>query len=257
MLLIIYLLLFFYLCGNSHPLAIKLNTLLKEGKFPKIVYHKFIDNTTSFCHGRFNLCFHIHGMTKYVSSLIPSSSLEEKGQGNLFVVQAFMELGREDSNNLPRFLISIYVGGPSINASRRYHAGYTTDSGVIKPHLASLYSFTRQPNAEVARLIETEKLQVIPVAQASDGTALKSVLEFDDRQKLIIGLVYKIDSQYVKERPLPEPEEIKNNLKTSTGVTYLTSLDNGATMPAAVNYLRKSVKGEELLASLEDVVKTV
>ena len=61
----------------------------------------------------------------------------------------------------------------------------------------------------MARLIETEKLQVIPVAQASDGTALKPGHEFDARQKLIIGLVYKIDSQYVKEHPLPEPEEIK------------------------------------------------
>ena len=72
--------------------------------------------------------------------------------------------------------------GPSINASKRYHAGYTTDSGVIKPHLVSLHSFTRQSNAEVARLIETEKLQVIPVVQASDGTALKPGLEFDARQ---------------------------------------------------------------------------
>ena len=34
---------------NAHPLAVKLNTLLKEGKIPEgCMYYKFIDNTTSF-----------------------------------------------------------------------------------------------------------------------------------------------------------------------------------------------------------------
>ena len=50
---------------------------------------------------------------------------------------------------------------------------------------------------------------------------------------------------------------IKNDLITSADVTYLTSLNNGETMPVAVHYLRKSVKVEEVLASLENVVKTV
>ena len=34
---------------NADPLAIKLNTLLKEGKIPEdCMYYKFLDNTTSF-----------------------------------------------------------------------------------------------------------------------------------------------------------------------------------------------------------------
>ena len=147
--------------------------------------------------------------------------------------------------------------GPSENAARRYHAGYTTDSGVIKPHLVSLHSFTHQPNAEVAKLVNTEKLQVILISHASDGTALKPGLEFDSRQKLIIGLVYKLDYRYIKEHPFPDPEELKNNMVTSADVTYITSLDNGATMPVAVNYLPKSVKGEDVLASIKNVVRSV
>ena len=149
--------------------------------------------------------------------------------------------------------------GPSINALIRYHTDYTSDSGVIKPHLVSLHSFTPQPNAEVAKLIETENLQVIPVAHTSDRTVLKPGLEFDARQKLIISLIYKIDSQYVKEPPIPEPEEIKkqSDNKCRRDLIYLTSLDNGATMPVAVHYLQKSVKEEEVLGSLENVVKTV
>ena len=97
-------------------------------------------------------------MTNYVSSLIPSSSLEEKGEGS-------REGGLKQFTKFSDFNLCV-------NASRRYHAGYTTESGVIKPHLVSIYSFTQQPNAEVTKLIETEKLQVIPIAQASDGTAL-------------------------------------------------------------------------------------
>jgi len=147
--------------------------------------------------------------------------------------------------------------GPSTNTSKRYHAGYTTESGVIKPHLKSLHSFTHQPNTNIAKLLDTEKLQVIPMAQASDGTALKPGLEFDARQKLIIGLVYKVDSAYIKEHPFPEPKEIKTKLITSADVTYTTALDNGATMPVSVHYLPKSVKGEEVLSSIENVVKTI
>ena len=34
---------------NAHPLAIKLNAFIKEGKIPEdCMYYKFIDNTTSF-----------------------------------------------------------------------------------------------------------------------------------------------------------------------------------------------------------------
>lgn len=242
---------------NAHPLAIKLNTLLKEGKIPEdCMYYKFIDNTTSFAMVDSTSASTFKWDDEVCEFFDTIKFLGGERTRKFVRGPGFHGTGKGGLKQFTTFS-DFNLCGPSINASRRYHAGYTTDSGVIKPHLVSLHSFTHQPNAEVARLIETEKLQVIPVAQASDGTALKPGLEFDARQKLIIGLVYKIDSQYVKEHPLPEPEEIKNNLITSADVTYLTSLDNGATMPVAVHYLRKSVKGEEVLTSLENVVKTV
>ena len=258
MLFIIYLFICFFSCvENAHPLAIKLNALLKEGKIPEdCMYYKFMDNTTSFAlvdstsASSFkwddDVC-EFFDTIKYLGGertrkFVRGPGFHGTGKGGLKQFTTFSDFN---------------LCGPSINASRRYHAGYTTDNGVIKPHLVSLHSFTQQPNAEVAKLIDTEKLQVIPVAHASDGTALNPGLEFDARQKLIIGLVYKVDSQYVKDHPSPEPEEIKNNLITSADVTYITSLDNGATMPVAVHYLRKSVKGEDVLASVENVVKTV
>ena len=62
----------------------------------------------------------------------------------------------------------------------------------------------------------------------SDGTALKPGLEYDSRQKQVIGLTHKVDEKFVKKHPLADPKTIKTNLITSAGVTIATSLDNSA-----------------------------
>ena len=58
------------------------------------------------------------------------------------------------------------------------------------------------------------------MALASDGTALK--LGLDPRQKLIPGLVYKVDASYVRTHPQPDQQDIKENLVTSVDVSYFT-----------------------------------
>ena len=92
---------------------------------------------------------------------------------------------------------------------------------------------------------------------ASDGTALKPGLEYDPRQKQVIGLTHKVDEKFVKKHPLPDPEKIKTNLITSADVTIATSLDNGAAMPVAVFFRPKSVTGEEIFSSMKDSIRTV
>ena len=90
-----------------------------------------------------------------------------------------------------------------------------------------------------------------------DGTALKPELEFDTRQKRIIGLTYKVDWNYVCDNPVPKPEEIKANLITSAEVTFMTTVDNSSTMPVGVHYHPKSVSGEEILLQMLGMAKTV
>jgi hypothetical protein len=126
--------------------------------------------------------------------------------------------------------------GPSANALKRCHAGHTTESGVLKPYLQLLHAFSQHPKAKVNKIIETDTVQVIPVVLASDGTALKPGLEYDQRQKAVVGLTHKVDASYVKQHPVPDPEEIKNKLITCADVTCAISLDNNATMPLAVHY---------------------
>ena len=53
--------------------------------------------------------------------------------------------------------------------------GYTTSSGVIKPHLESFHLFSHHPNSDL-QTVDTDTVIIVPVA---DGTALKPGLEFD------------------------------------------------------------------------------
>lgn len=108
-------------------------------------------------------------------------------------------------------------------------------------------SIASDPRGDVAHVIECELVKVVPVSIAIDGTALKPGLEFDTRRKCIVGLVEKKTLRFVQENPLPKASEIKDNLVTSANVLYVTTLDNGASMPVGVDYLPKHVSGEEIL----------
>ena len=147
--------------------------------------------------------------------------------------------------------------GPSQHVSNRCKAGYTTDSGIIKPHLQSFHVFSSHPKADINYLVSSDQVQVIGVSLAMDGTALKPGLEFDTRQKRIIGLTYKVDWNYVCDNPVPKPEEIKANLITSAEVTFMTTVDNSSTMPVGVHYHPKSVSGEDILSQMLGMAKTV
>ncbi|KXJ07208.1 hypothetical protein AC249_AIPGENE9328 [Exaiptasia diaphana] len=90
-----------------------------------------------------------------------------------------------------------------------------------------------------------------------DASISTPELQFDQRQKTIIGLKYTVDSEFIKRHPAPNPEDIKNSLITSAGVTCAISLGNGATIPVAVHYRPKSVTGEDILSSMENEIKII
>ena len=119
---------------------------------------------------------------------------------------------------------------------------------MIKPHLQSLHSLCQHPKADLHAIVDNEKVRAIPVALASDGTALKPGLEYDSRQKQVIGLTYKVDEKFVKKHPLPDPEKIKTSLINNADVTIATSLDN---------FRPKSVTGEEIFSCMEDSIRTI
>ena len=62
-----------------------------------------------------------------------------------------------------------------------------------------LLAFNEIPN-DTCPILRSEKLEVIPWAYASDGTALKPAIEFDSRLKENIRLAIKVDLSYVKKK---------------------------------------------------------
>lgn len=104
------------------------------------------------------------------------------------------------------------LGGPSESVCAKHQAGYTPDSGVIKP--LSLGHLELLKNSQAKLLIETPQLTIIPCALANDGTALKPAIEFDARLKENVGLKTPVDIKYIKENPTPSPAHLKENIIT-------------------------------------------
>ena len=122
-----------------------------------------------------------------------------------------------------------------LNATKRCQLGYTTESRMIKPHLQSLHSLCQHPKADLHAIVDNKKVGAIPVALASHGTALKPGLEYDSRQKQVIGLAHKVHEKFVKKHPLSEPEN--TNLITSAYVCDA----RGGSLPTQICDWRRNI----------------
>lgn len=128
---------------------------------------------------------------------------------------------------------------------------------MIKPHLQSLYSFAFNLSTDVPKLFSNSIVNVVPLCEAIDGTALKPGLEFDFRQNKVIGLIKTLGPDVFENDTVPKPQEIKDQLVTSAEVIYATTLDNGASIPVGVWYRPKSFSGEQMLKAIQDSAKTI
>ena len=168
----------------------------------------------------------------------------------------FVGTGRGGAKEFRTFS-DLNLCGPSTNTSKYFNAGYTTDSGVIKPHLLSFYIFVFSSAADLPALISTDQVKVMPVCEVMDGTALKPGFEFDQRQEKVIRLVNPREPRMFTSKTIPEPKEIKDKHITSADVIYPTTLDNRASIPVGVWYRPKSVGGEEMIQSIQKSAKTI
>ena len=233
----------------------KLNKLLREGKIPEnCLFYKYLEDTTSFALTDSRKASDFHWDAEVCEFFETIKYLGGQRTRNFVRGPGFFGTGRGSVKQFTTFA-DFNLCGPSLNASMRCKAGYTTESGVIKPHLQSFLSFTSHPKADINYFLRTEKVKVIGISQAMDGTALKPGLEFDSRQKRIIGLSNRVDRKFVDDHPNPDPEEIRKKLVTNAEVTFITSIDNSSTMPVGVHYLPKSVSGEEVLSEMSDTAK--
>ena len=226
--------------NDAHPLAVKLNKLIEDGKIPQsCIYYKFLNHTMSFALTDPKTASGFKWDDEVCEFFSTIKYLGGERTRKFVRGPGFFGTGRGGEKEFKSFA-DFNLCGPSLNATKRCQSGYTTESGMIKPHLQSLHSLCQHPKADLHAIVDNEKVRAIPVALASDGTALKPGLEYDSRQKQVIGLTHKVDEKFMKKHPLPDPEKIKTNLITNADITIATLLDNGAAMPMAVNFRPKS-----------------
>lgn len=179
---------------TTHPLAEKLNKLIKEGKIPEqCLFYKSLDDTTSFAMIDSSKASDFQWDRDVCEFFETIKYLGGQRTRNFVRGPGFHGTGRGGRKQFTSFS-DFNLCGPSNNVSSHCKAGYTTDSGIIKPHLQSFHVLSCHPKADVNYLVQNGCVQVIGVSLTIDGTALKPGLEFDNRQKRVIGLTYKVDS---------------------------------------------------------------
>lgn len=133
-------------------------------------------------------------------------------------------------------------GGPSRTTRQNKSTGYTTKSGVYKPWLQTFLKIETDKSTNIVPFLDTEIVKVYAVSMQNDGTALKPGIEFDEQQLVNVGLVNRVDIQYVKNHLIPDPEWLKSNVISEANVTYLTNIDNTVSFPVSVMYVPKAGK---------------
>ena len=107
-------------------------------------------------------------------------------------------------------------------------------------------------------LLQTPNVNVIPVAIANDGTALKAGVRFDERLKRVVGLNVYVDLAFALENPKPTSEFLKKAVVTEASVSFLRTLDNEVAMPCSVEYKSKAGKtGEYMTANFKSEAKAI
>ena len=232
---------------QADPLCAKIHDLLQRGKISKDrIFYKYLHDVVEIMYNPFQE--YDREVVEFFNTITYLG-----GKRTACFIRGPMNLRDGRKSQLEK---KMNLGGPSESVFAKHQAGYTPDSGVIKP--LSLGHLELLKNSQAKRLIETLQLTIIPCALANDGTALKPAIEFDARLKENVGLKTSVDIKYVKENPSPSPAHLKENIITEALVSSLTSLDNYCSLPVAVDYSTQSGKTGQAMNNLfEEHIKTL
>lgn len=235
---------------EADPVCVKIQDLLHRGKLSKErIFYKYLNDVLEIMYDPF------HEYDQEVVEFFNTITYLG-GKRTACFIRGPMNLGDGRNSHVNLTDKKMNLGGPSESVCAKYQAGYTPESGVIKP--LSLGHMELLKNSQAKSLIETPKLTVIPCALANDGTALKPAIEFDPRLKENIGLTTPIDIHYVQGNPSPSPDYLKDNIVTEAIVSSLTSLDNFCSLPVSVDYTKQSGKTGQAMADLfQEHIKTL
>ena len=201
---------------EADPVCVKIQDLLRRGKLSKErIFYKYLNDVLEIMYNPF------HEYDREVVEFFNTITYLG-GKRTTCFIRGPMNLGDGRNSHMKLTDKRMNLEGPSESVCAKYQAGYTPESGVIKP------------------LSLGHELMVIPCALANDGTVLKPAIEFDPRLKENIGLKTPVDINFVQRNPSPSPEYLKENIVTEAIVSSLTSLDNFCSLPVAVDYTTQS-----------------
>lgn len=99
---------------------------------------------------------------------------------------------------------------PSKRTVRRKKPGYTMASGIIKNLLVSILRIADSQNT--CCYVNSSTVKAIAISLTRDGLGFKPGLEFDERKKVLVGSPNKIDMDYIRKNPVPNPSQPKQGM---------------------------------------------
>lgn len=130
--------------NDAHPLAVKLNKLIEDGKIPEsCIYYKFLNDTMSLALTDPKTASGFKWDDEVCEFFSTIKYLGGERTRKFVRGPGFFGTGRGGEKEFKSFA-DFNLCGPSLNATKRCQSGYTTESGMIKPHLQSLHSLCQQ-----------------------------------------------------------------------------------------------------------------
>lgn len=144
---------------------------------------------------------------------------------------------------------------PSKTTRDKCKAGYTTHNGIIKSLLVAYLLIATQQESGVEPLLRNKSQLLIPAALATDGLSLKPGLQFDRRVKELVGLIFPVDLNYVKNNPVPDPNEMRKAFVVEANSAVVTTLDNKLSLPLGNDFSPKGLNGNDIQNRIDTRVK--
>ena len=140
---------------------------------------------------------------------------------------------------------------PSKRTVRLNKPGYTTASGIIKNLHVSILRIADSQNA--CCYVNSSIVKAIAISLTRDGLGLKPGLEFDERRKALVGSTNKIDIDYIRKNPVPNPSELKQSMIKDADISVVTTIDRKISLPVGVYDEAADQSGKEVLAEVEEI----
>lgn len=229
---------------DAHPLAKKLQDCITEGKLTEESFmYKYLTDVFKFAMKNGSESFQWD--SEVIEFFNTVKYLGGQKSFNFVRGPGFLGSGRGGIKHV-NTLSDFNLGGPSTHALRKCQAGFSTQSGVYSSLMNAFYQNALLEKALVSPLFSSDTVHIIPCCLAADGTALKPGLEYDNTHHCVVGLTDSLNTDYIKANPIANNLHLKSQMVTEADVSFLTSLDNGASMPIGVHYLPKSFSVEQM-----------